>query len=291
MKKKSSRSIPALLITFTVLFTFLFTLGCDSGGDSNPATPGPLSKCTYTSYLSDSGYSSAIMYYPCQTDLGPFAATTLTGGYTNTKEDMYWLADHLVTHGYVILVMTPNNTLGTNSSWRTAHNAGISKLRSENTRTSSPIRGLLRTGDMQIMGFSKGGGGALLASSDQGSNIRATQALAPYMDYSYSLTGIRSATIVHAGSSDLVASASNAKSMFQAVPSSVDRTFANYRYASHSDWYGSSGSYRDRFKTYITGWMKVYLDQNNSYAGYIDGSQSWFAEFIHYPAGSSGGCN
>lgn len=289
-RMKTTRFFSLLLALFLALF---LTYGCEpDGGDANPATPGPFTKCTYTSNLSDRGYSSAIVYYPCQTNQGPFAGTTLTGGYTNTKEDMEWLGNHLVTHGYIIIAMTPNNTWGTNSTWREAHNAGIAKLRSENTRTGSPIRGLVRTGDLQIMGFSKGGGGALLAASDQGSGIRTTQALAPYMDFSYNLSGIRSATIVHTGSSDSIAPARRGKEMFDALPTSIDRTYAEYSRASHTDWYGRSGSYRDRFQTYITGWMKVYLDRDTSYRTYINGSQSWLSDYVHYAAGDSGGgCN
>lgn len=287
--KKKTFSAKCLTLLLIAAFALLFAYGCEPSGDADPATPGTYTKCTYTYGLSDSGYSSAIMYYPCETGDGPFAATTLTGGYTNTKEDMEWLGDHLVTHGYVIIAMTPNNTLGVNSTWRQAHNAGIAKLKSENARSSSSISGLVKTDALQIMGFSKGGGGALLAATDQGANIKAVQGLAPYMDFSYNLSGIRSAAIVHAGSSDLVASDSNARDMFMDVSGTVDRTFVNYSGASHGDWYGSSGSYRDRFRTYVTGWMKVYLDGDTSYQSYIDGNQSWFAEYIHYPAGQEGG--
>ncbi len=288
-QKQSSKCFPALLVL--MLLSLLLTYGCEPESDvhdpssGDPAIAGPFTKCTYSSNLSDSGYSKAVVSYPCETDQGPFAATTLTGGFSNTKKDVEWLGNHLVTHGYIIIAMTPNNVFGFNSSWQKAHNAGIAKLRSENTRAESPIQGLVRTADLQIMGFSKGGGGALLAAADQGADIRATQALAPYMDFSYDLSGIRSATIVHAGSSDIIASDRYAKEMFQALPVSVDRTLVNYRRARHLDWVGRSGNYRDRFQTYITSWMKVYLDRDASYQSYIDGYQDWFDEFVHYPAG------
>ena len=284
---KQRLSLKTFFTLFAVVAIALFaTLGCEPDGET-----GDFSQCTYTSGLYDTGYSSAIVYYPCETDAGPFAATTLTGGYTNTKEDMEWISEGLVTHGYIIFAMTPNNILGTNSSWTRAHNAGIEKLRTENNRSSSPIHGLVKTDALQIMGFSKGGGGALLAAADQGDAVRATQALAPYMDFSYDLSDIQSQTIVHAGSSDLIASARNAESMFEDIPNTVDRTFANFRGLSHGDWYGRSGSDRDRLMTYMIGWMKVYLDGDMSYQNVIDGHQSWFSDFIHLPAGTGGGCD
>jgi hypothetical protein len=288
MKVAYKKFLTLLLVLLVAVF---FAYGCEPG-DSDPSTTGPCSKCTYTLGLSDLGYSSAIVYYPCETEGAPFAATTLTGGYTNTKEDMEWLSEHLVSHGFIVIAMTPNNIMGFNDTWQRAHNAGIAKLKSENTRSSSPISGLVRTGDLQIMGFSKGGGGALLAAADQGTGIKTCQGLAPYMDFGYDLSGISAQTIVHTGSSDMIAPAnSQGKPMFNDLPSTIDRTYAEYRSASHTDWYGLTGSYRDRFKTYVTSWMKVYLDGDENYRSFIDGSQDWFADFIHNPAGSSsGGC-
>jgi hypothetical protein len=227
MKKNKKSKLLALTCMLAMLF---LAIGCDGGsggGTTNPdpAGSGTYSKCTYTSGLSDSGYASAIVYYPCSGS-GPFSATTLTGGYTNTKEDMAWLGNHLVTHGFVIIAMTPNNTLGTNSTWTTAHKAGVNKLISENSRSSSPIYGKVNANALGIMGFSKGGGGALLASSDVGTRVKATQALAPYMDFSYNLSGIRSATICYTGTSDSIASPSDVVSMYNSLPDSITRTLA-----------------------------------------------------------------
>ncbi|MBN2159515.1 MAG: cadherin-like beta sandwich domain-containing protein [Spirochaetes bacterium] len=241
------------------------------------------STCTYESGLIDPGYASAIVYYPCETAVGPFAATTLTGGWTNTKEQMAWIGNHLATEGYIIIAMTPNNYSSwplNNSYWTTAHNSGIAKLISENARTDGPVFGLVKTDALQIMGFSMGGGGALLASAIQGSAIKSTQAIAPYMASAYTLSAINSATIVHTGSADTVASPANAEAMYDSVPTGIDKAFVNYTGLDHFDWYGDTGDYRDRLLTYITGWMKVYLDENAYYQNQIDGSQDWFTEFI-----------
>ncbi len=279
------------LLTLFVIFTMILLTGFTLDTVSNEALAGPAdlgaySKCSYTSGLSDSGYLSAVVYYPCQTDSGPFAATTLTGGYTNTKDDMYWLSSHLVTHGYIVIAMTPNNIYGYNSEWRTAHKAGINKLISENNNSSSPIKGFVNTSKLQVMGFSKGGGGTLLASSDLGATVASTQALAPYMDLSYNISGIKSPTICYTGTNDYIAPPSKVVSMFNALPASIDRTLAYFSGVTHLDW-NNYGSYQDRFKTYVTSWMKVYLDGDTSYKAYIDGSQNWFYDFVQYETTSA----
>jgi hypothetical protein len=294
-----------LLLTCTLFLAFV-AFGCDTGSSSSsstsssggtgndPAVNGTYAKCTYTNGLTNSDYRDAQMYYPCSGN-GPFAGTTLTGGFTNTWSDMDWLGSHLVTHGYIILAMTPNNNLGNNPQWTAAHTAGLAVLKSENARSGSPIYGKLNTAALQIMGFSKGGGGALLASTNAGSSIKATQALAPYMDnQNYNISGIRSATICYTGTADSIASPNNVVKMYNSLPDSINRTLAYFNDVQHVDWYTANGSYRDRFKTYITSWMKVYLNNDNTFSSYIDGhQQDWFFAFAHNRDynGDSGGCN
>ena len=288
MKKNGRFSVLMLAAVLLAVGVYSTALAAD------PSLPGEFSKCTYTSNLSDPGYSSAIVYYPCDRSAGPYAATTLTGGFLNTKEDMEWIANHLVTHGYIIIAMTPTNIFGTNPTWTTAHKAGIAKLKSENTRAASPIYGLVDTANLQIMGYSKGGGGALLASASLGSQIKTTQAMAPYMDYSYNLSGITAKTICYTGTSDTVASPSKVVTMYNSLSDSITRTLAYFDGFSHLTWVdGGNSTSQSRAKTYITSWMKVYLDGDTAYSIYIDGHQDWFYAFAEdedYIEGG-GGCN
>jgi dienelactone hydrolase len=299
-----------IVVTLTVFIGY----GCDNsgavpgtngtsgtGGASKPAptSKGNFTKCTYTDGLADKGYQSAIVYYPCEKNAGPFPATTLTGGWTNTKETMDWIGSHVVTHGYILYAMTPNDNMGGNPQWRTAHNAGIARLKSENNRAGSPIAGLVKTDAMQIMGYSKGGGGTLLAANDQGANIKSAQAIAPYMDTVYNITGIKAATILYTGAEDPVAFPSRVVDMFNALPKTIDRTLAYFNGFGHMVWFPNGGEKEhNQALTYIVSWMKVYLNGDNSYASYLDGSQNWFYKFEHYDAGegpmskgtSMGGC-
>jgi hypothetical protein len=283
--KKRSMLVLSLVVAMTLSFCTMAL------AQTAPGSTGSYTKCTYTP-PSNSGYASASVWYPCS-GAGPFAATTLTGGYTNTYSDMAWLANHLVTHGYIIYGMTPNNIYGTNSSWTTAHKAGISMLKSENTRTGStlrpnPIKGKVNTARLQIMGFSKGGGGALLASNDLGSGVQTTQALAPYMDYSYSLRSTKAKTICYTGRSDTIASDRAVVTMYNSLPTSIDRTLGYFNGFSHTDWMtGTSyNTYNNRAKKYITAFMKYQLEGNAAYQTYLYGAEqqkdaSWFYGYAH----------
>ena len=256
-----------------------------------PGSSGGQSVCSYTSGLSSSSYASARVSYPCNLS-GIAPATTLTGGYTNTKEQMYWLADHLSSHGYIVITMTPTNTLGTPLTWETAHKGGIDKLRSENTRFGSSIRGKVDTNRLGIMGFSMGGGGTLLAAADLGNQVKTAVPLAPWLGTLYpSYRNITAKTLVISGSSDTVAFPGTIAGYYRDLPA-ITKGLAEVRGANHNDWYSSfaSSSQQTRFKTLTTAWLKTYLTGDTSYQTYFNGSAhnsnvsaGWYTDYKYVP--------
>ncbi len=293
------KNIPLIKKTLTLCLSFIMAIfiltGCEQPdpptGGGGPADLGTYSECTYSNGLSDSDYGSAQVFYPCETTDGPFPATTLTGGFTNTKEQMYWLAEHLVTHGNIVIAITPTNVLGTAPTWERAHKAGIAMLKAENSRSTSPIFGLVDTDNLQISGYSMGGGGALLAAHDLGDEIASVQAFAPFGGGT-TLSGVSAATICYAGGSDGTATPSAIINSFDSLPDTIERTYAEFTSIGHMEWVSGSDENQDKFKTYITSWMKVYLDGDDSYSEFIDGNQGWFDDFVVNGdvGGGSGGC-
>jgi dienelactone hydrolase len=254
----------------------------------SPASKGADSVCSYTSNLSSTGYSSARVSYPCSLSKATYPSTTLTGGYSNTKEQMYWLADHLTSHGYIVITMTPNNIYGTPPVWQTAHKAGISKLKAENTRTAAPIYNRVDLAKLSLAGFSMGGGGTLLAAADLKSEVKTAIPLAPFLGSSSpNYMSISAKTLIQAGSNDTVSNPSTVASYYQSLPTSISRALATFRGASHLDWInGGNATQQARFKTLITSWMKVYLDGDSAYFTYLDGAEhdrhlaeDWFTRY------------
>ena len=256
-----------------------------------PGTNGGERVSDYSLGLSSLSYQSARVSYPCNLS-GKAPATTLTGGYTNTKEDMYWLADHLSSHGYIVITMTPNNNLGLPPGWATAHKGGIDKLKSENSRLGSAIRNKVDTSKLGIMGFSMGGGGTLLAAGDLGSQIKTAVPLAPWLGVSIpSYRNIKAKTLVISGASDTVAFPGTIAGYYNNLPA-ITKGLAEVRGASHLDWFGitASSSQQTRFKTLTTAWLKTYLTGDTSYQTYFNGTEhqknvsaGWYTQYKYVP--------
>lgn len=267
----------------------LFILGGSATAD--PGATGPHAICSYTSNLANAGYSSARLSYPCGLS-SPAPATTLTGGFTNTKEDMYWLADHLTTHGYIVLTITPNNILGMPPVWKTAHIAGFGELADENGRAGSPVYQKVQLDKRAITGFSMGGGGTLLAAGEMGSGFATAIALAPWLGiYSPNYLNIEEPTMILGSANDILALPVAVGSYYESLPSDIVRALAIYRNTDHFDWYGSgASSEKTRFRTLVTAWMDWLLKGDGSAQDYFDGpehdqhlAEDWFTRFEFRP--------
>ncbi|MES2818346.1 MAG: dienelactone hydrolase family protein [Pseudomonadota bacterium] len=254
----------------------------------SPATAGGERVCAYTSGLSSWSYASARVTYPCTLSKAAYPATTLTGGFSNTKEQMTWLSEHLSSHGYIVITLTPNNVLGSPPGWQTAHKAGIATLKQERARSGSPLYNKIDLSKLGLTGFSMGGGGALLAAADLKAEIKAAVPMAPYLGFSSPNYGAISAKVlIQAGASDTVAYPSTVASYYQSLPTGISRALTTFRGATHLDFINSGNTTRQaRFKTLVTAWLKVYLDGDSEYATYLDGAEhnrhlaeDWFTRF------------
>jgi predicted dienelactone hydrolase len=219
---------------------------------------------------------------------------TFTGGITNVKEQVAWLADHVVTYGFVLIVMTPTNNMSvTTDVWKNAMLGGLDMLESENNRPSSPIYNLVDTNRLGIMGFSMGGGGTLKAANAVGSRIKTALSLAPHEDPvdPSMYTNISVPTVVTTGTNDSICPRDSVKAIFDCLPDDLERLFVNFTDAHHVDWMDLLGdaTTHDRFKTFVVAWLKYYLEGDPSYETYLSGQMhdlqdaaGWFTEYDYY---------
>jgi hypothetical protein len=273
--------------------------GCFGGGgnddnDDTPSSqaltnPGSYEVCSYEDGLDDDRYASAIITYPCDLRDGPYPATTLTGGFTNTKEQMTWLSEFVTTHGYIVITMTPTNTLLNPPIWANAQHGGFDMLSIENQRIDSPVYNRVDVNNRNLMGFSMGGGGVLLAASEMGGAGNAPTsaiALASWLGKDNpEYADISSPTLILGSESDTIAV--NSEKYYPLLPQDIERGIAMFSIAGHTDWMNDGDEdLQKRFRTLVTAFLEIQLKDDTTAYSYFDGAEhdehvvdGWFSAF------------
>ena len=280
----------------TMLLTLLF-LSAANGASALVSTPaeglaarGDDSVCTRTTGLWRWGYASARLSYPCGLR-GKAPAITLTGGLTNIKEQMYWLSDHLTSHGYIVLTITPYNIFGNPPVWESAHKAGFEELLQQNRTWYSPVYRRIDTDNMGMVGYSNGGGGALLAAGDLGDRVKALVGLSPFVDREQPFYANLSAdALMLGGSWDFVSTPNAVESAYQSLPADSTRALAILRYLNHIEWVGFPSGLKNRAKILVTAWLNQSLQGDTGAEDYFNGAahqqhlaEDWFTRYDYQP--------
>ncbi|MBR9982700.1 MAG: hypothetical protein KFF50_16835 [Desulfatitalea sp.] len=275
---KTARKILPLMLTLAVLFFFA---ACDTGsGTGNTYDIG--------SSAAGSGISSARVFVPAGTNVT--GAATVSGGFTNNKEQFYWLAEKLQAGGIIAMAISASNNSSI-SGYERAHRDGVSLLASENSNSRSSING--RVGKRGIMGFSMGGGAVINLGTLAG--VDAVVAMAPYSPSTPSRNH-NAATMILTGTSDTTAPARMGEGAYDRLPSSTPRLYASLRSTSHMYWMNNSrpGSEAD----FIVAWAQHYLNGDQAaYNVFSRGAGSGMTNYKFNPgSGGNGdtppaGCN
>lgn len=252
------------------------------------AAPGDSRVCSFDKGLKRWGYASARISYPCGLSRKA-PALTLTGGYTNIKEQMFWLADHLTSHGYIIITITPYNVFGEPTVWKHAHLAGIEELLDQSETWWSPIRGRVNLQELGVMGYSNGGGGALLAAGELGDAIKTVTALAPNIESEEpKYYNISAQTQIVSGARDLVARPSSVGSYYDSLPINISRNLSMLRYMTHLDWVGIGlfETPKNRARILITAWLNLEMRDDRAFEDWFRGNrhddhlaEDWFTRY------------
>ena len=127
---------------------------------------------------------------------------------------------------------------------------------------------------MAIMGHSMGGGGVLIAADKYPTEIQAAIPFTPWQpagDFSQ----ITAPTLVMAGSADRVAGvADHAWPHYQSIPESTIKVFMEIDGGSHFIADTNRGEDLGTIGRYGIAWLKLYLDGDERYRGFIYGDEA-----------------
>jgi predicted dienelactone hydrolase len=265
--------LPTRALVATATLFSLFLMGCEDVSQTGPSDKGPYTMCRYTEDLESDGHWSARISYPCETQNGPFPAITVTGGFTNVKEQMYWLTNHLTEHGFIVNTMTPNNPISFPPTFAKAHKSGFQQLIDENSRSDSPVKGLIQTDNIGMLGYSYGGAGALLAADELGDQIASVVALAPVFASQVELEGVDAPNLVLGGVNDTILGPAEAMELiYNAIDPSLSSLLVVLNDVGHLDFI-EPGNYHNLMKNYVVSFFKLQQESNPIYMSYLNGSK------------------
>lgn len=251
MLKRFKRSGLVSVLVFSLVIALTGLMGCEQPGDD----------CYYD--IGGTGsIRSARVFYPCELEDSNdmFNATTLSGGFTNSKEDMYWLAEHLRDEGTVVFAISARNNM-TVGGYTSAHLDGFDLMGDENENPDSPV--YHKIGKRALTGYSMGGGAVLDAANDLGGALDAVIALAPFNPESR-LNDLDAAAIMIVGQNDSVAPPRFSENAYDAISDSTVKCLIELDDFSHMSWVDNTSSSGDTPRLLIADWLDLNLNGNTS---------------------------
>jgi len=214
--------------TVTASFT---TGGGPTAGSAS--TVGPYTVQMYTAGLPvTSHYVEPLVYYPSNAPT-PMPAAVFVAGSCETYESRgsaqpqyftQW-GTFLASHGFVVLfVNTSSNGCGTPQS--AALTDGLASLVGENTRSGSPLFGILDTQRLAVMGHSYGGSGAFYAAqANTNPGLKAVLAMNPVANNGYFNTDT-TPSLIFAGVNDPHINTAANLAQYQSIPATTPSLYA-----------------------------------------------------------------
>jgi dienelactone hydrolase len=236
---------------------------------SDPGATGPYTVASHSEGLADAGYASAVLYVPNNAGAERLPATSLVGGYSNTKEDVVWMAEQLASHGYIVLAFTPtNNFSGDAGIWAQGHTAALRKLTAEDARQGSPIFGRVDRERLGLVGFSMGGAGTIIAANAM-PEVRAAIALCAYRPQTPSGSA---ALMMITGTADTVADPGAIEAAYSSMTSEASHAFLSFKDFGHGDVLRST-RFRPQLAKYMTAFYQLELAGIAGYERFLAGSE------------------
>ena len=229
---------------------------------------------TYTDFPDAPEFGEATIYYPMDAPT-PFGGVAIAPGYTEVQRHINWWGPRLASHGDAVLVMNTNDRMRDMPDDRAvALIAAVGVLRAENDRRDSPLFGRIDAGKMAIMGHSRGGGGTLSAANEHPNEI---QAAIPFNSWEPDgvFANITAPTLVIAGATDRIARvAEHAWPHFLSIPESTPKVYMEIADEGHFTADSTRGMDLAMVGRYGIAWLKLYLDGDERYRGFIYGDEA-----------------
>jgi triacylglycerol lipase len=253
-----------LALGFTILLAISVAQAVEIGPDPTSTLlngDGPFA-VTSTSASGASGFGGGTIYYP--NEAGSYGVIAVCPGFTNTSSAISWFARRLATHGFVTIAMNTNSRFDQPDSRATQLRAAVNYMINS---SPSAARSRIRAADRGVSGYSMGGGGTLLASS-QDATLKVGISLAPYCS-TKNFSSVSVPQMLFGGSSDSIASVSSHAQRFYDSITQAEKALAVLNGASHL----SFTSLDQRDARYGVAFAKRFVDGDTRYNEFLCGAE------------------
>ncbi|WP_290582808.1 dienelactone hydrolase family protein [Ketobacter sp.] len=274
----------------------IFTLHAQAMSQVPPTDPGddPMGDCPATAicrsespgaYSGNGPYGSrsytlsrfqtpggATVYYPANAE-PPYAGMVFTPPYTGTQAMFAAWGPFFASHGFVLVTMDTSTTLDSVDQRAAQQKEVLNALKSENTRSGSPLRGKLDTARLGAVGWSMGGGATWINSAEY-SGLKTAMSLAGHnltaVDIDSKGYNTRVPTLLFNGAQDLtyLGGLGQSDGVYNNIPAGIPKVFYEVSSAGHFDW-GSPTAANRSVASLALAFHKAYLDGDTRWLQYI----------------------
>ncbi|PKM29547.1 MAG: alpha/beta hydrolase [Gammaproteobacteria bacterium HGW-Gammaproteobacteria-11] len=217
-----------------------------------------------------SGFGGGTIHYPNNTT-GTMAAVVVIPGFVSAESSIDWWGPKLASYGFVVMTIDTNSGFDQPPSRARQINSALDYLVSQNSASGSPVRGMIDTSRLGVIGWSMGGGGTIRVAGE--GRIKAAIPLAPWDTSSYYSRRVSAPTLIIACESDVIAPVRNhASPFYNNIPNSIEKAFVELDGGSHYCGNGGGfGAYDAELGRFGVSWMKRFLDEDTRYSQFLCG--------------------
>jgi dienelactone hydrolase len=239
------------------------------------ANTGPFTTATLAVPTS-AGFGGGTIYYPTNVQ-GPFAAISVSPGFTETGAALANWGPRLASHGFVTIIfntVNPNSDLPAQRSQQQLQ--ALDYVIAQSNNASSPIAGLVDGNRRGVMGHSMGGGASLI-SAENDPTLRASVGLAPF-NFGSSFPDITVPTMIVACQADNVADVDqHASPMYNSIPATTRKSYISVTGGNHFCANNPTGG-NNEVGRFVVAWFKRMLDSDTRYDPWVCGASKPVAD-------------
>lgn len=236
---------------------------------SSVQADGPFTVSTQT--VAGNGFGGGTIYSPDAA--GKYSIVVFCPGFTATQSSIAVMGRRLATHGFVVMTIDTNSTSDQPPSRATQMIAALNTLAAVNT---GPVAGKMDTTRRVVTGHSMGGGGTLIAASNNPSLLAAVP-LAPWSQNPNTFPNDKVPTAIIVGSRDNIAPPNTHSTRFyNSIPTSTKKLEGIINGATH---FFVQDNPANQPGSYVQiSWIKRFADGDARYSQFLNGD-SRFSTF------------